>query len=150
MLRYSYDGTIKLSAKMIVWKNDIALQLKVKDQGVGISDMNNIGKMFSILSIKDKVNQSGIGFGLTISSMIVEKLGGVFEIKNNYDVSNQIRLFDRSGSSETPRRKNGRDLSFEQGLTVKIILPSKQRLQRRESYFTNQYSGHLTIRNQSH
>ena len=57
--------------------------------------------------------------------MIVEKLGGVFEIKNHYDVSNQIRLFDRSGSSETPRRKNGRDLSFEQGLTVKIILPSK-------------------------
>ena len=97
---------------MIVWNDEIALQMKVKDQGVGISDMNNIGKMFSTLNIKDRVNQSGIGFGLTISSMIVEKLGGVFEIKNNYDITNQIRLFDRSGSSETTMRKNGKDDSF--------------------------------------
>ena len=40
--------------------------------------MNGVGKMFSMINVKDKVNQNGIGFGLTISNMIIERLGGHF------------------------------------------------------------------------
>jgi C4-dicarboxylate-specific signal transduction histidine kinase len=39
--------------------------------------------MFKNLDIKDNVNQNGIGFGLTISKMIIEKLGGELIVKNN-------------------------------------------------------------------
>lgn len=39
--------------------------------------------MFKILDVKDNVNQNGIGFGLTISKMVIEKLGGSLTIKNN-------------------------------------------------------------------
>lgn len=39
--------------------------------------------MFKLLEVKDSVNQNGIGFGLTISKMIIEKLGGSLSIKSN-------------------------------------------------------------------
>jgi C4-dicarboxylate-specific signal transduction histidine kinase len=39
--------------------------------------------MFTQLEIKDNVNQNGIGFGLTISKMIIEKIGGSLSIKTN-------------------------------------------------------------------
>ena len=43
---------------------------------MGLKNLKTIGKLFTSLDIKDNVNQNGIGFGLTISKMIVEKLGG--------------------------------------------------------------------------
>lgn len=39
--------------------------------------------MFKLLDVKDSVNQNGIGFGLTISKMLIEKLGGQLGIKSN-------------------------------------------------------------------
>lgn len=51
-------------------------KIKVRDQGIGIKDPSLIGQLFKQLDLKDNVNQNGIGFGLTISKMIIEKLGG--------------------------------------------------------------------------
>lgn len=53
--------------------------------------------MFKILDVKDSVNQNGIGFGLTISKMIIEKLGGSLSIKSNKRVS----IEDSAGLSVT-------------------------------------------------
>jgi len=39
--------------------------------------------MFKQLNVKENVNQNGIGFGLTISKMIIEQLGGELKIKNH-------------------------------------------------------------------
>ena len=50
---------------------------------MGIKDISTLGQMFKQLDVKDNVNQNGIGFGLTISKMIIEKLGGCIKIKNN-------------------------------------------------------------------
>jgi signal transduction histidine kinase len=48
------------------------LEITVRDQGIGLRHPEDIGKMFNKLDVKDNVNQNGIGFGLTISKMIVE------------------------------------------------------------------------------
>ena len=48
------------------------LEIRVRDQGIGLKNPDDIGKMFNKLDVKDNVNQNGIGFGLTISKMIVE------------------------------------------------------------------------------
>ena len=50
------------------------------DEGIGIQDINLLGRMFMKLEVKDNVNQNGIGFGLTISKMIIEHLGGSLKI----------------------------------------------------------------------
>lgn len=41
--------------------------------------------MFQQLDVHNNVNQSGLGFGLTISKMLAEELGGTLEISNNKD-----------------------------------------------------------------
>ena len=38
--------------------------------------------MFQTLEVQHQVNQSSIGFGITISRLIVEKLGGTLTFKN--------------------------------------------------------------------
>jgi C4-dicarboxylate-specific signal transduction histidine kinase len=39
--------------------------------------------MFTQLGVVNNVNQNGIGFGLTISKMIIEKLGGEIKLINH-------------------------------------------------------------------
>lgn len=55
----------------------------MRDQGIGFKNPNLIGKMFTQLDVVNNVNQNGIGFGLTISRMIVEKLGGHMRFRNH-------------------------------------------------------------------
>lgn len=71
--------------------------------------------MFTQLSIKDKVNQNGIGFGLTISKMIIESLGGIMKVKNHTNISKTF--LDYFKDKIIPVKKK------EEGLVVKILLP---------------------------
>ena len=57
-------------------KNRKVIEIEVRDQGIGLKHPEYIGRMFTQLDVKDNVNQNGIGFGLTISKLFVEKLGG--------------------------------------------------------------------------
>ena len=64
---------------IIEYQNESSIKVSVIDQGKGIKkeDKGKIFKLFS--SIKDekrKINIKGIGLGLVISRMIVEKFGG--------------------------------------------------------------------------
>ena len=80
-IKYSEKGTIKIFvSQKISIEGYKRFNVKVCDQGIGIKDPSQIGQMFKQLEIKDGVQQNGIGFGLTISKMIMEKLGGSLEI----------------------------------------------------------------------
>jgi len=57
-------------------ENRKIVEIIVRDQGIGLKHPEYIGRMFTQLDVKDNVNQNGIGFGLTISKLLVEKLGG--------------------------------------------------------------------------
>ena len=69
--------------KVRLFDNNKYIQIKIKDTGKGIENIDAAGLWFSCLKVKDKVNQNGIGFGLNISKLLVQKLGGHFTIKNN-------------------------------------------------------------------
>ena len=47
------------------------MEISVIDRGIGIYDESIIGEMFKNLEVIANVNQTGIGFGLTITKMIV-------------------------------------------------------------------------------
>lgn len=66
--------------------------------------------MFKQLDVKDNVNQNGIGFGLTISKMIIEKLGGCIKIKNN---SCKTLNTDRSTNTATFKKEPAAGLTVE-------------------------------------
>lgn len=110
-IKYSYDGVIFIKARCIdresnqndneaTFAEDLnlsvgggaqpkmkVLEIRVRDQGIGLKEPEQIGKMFNRLDVKDNVNQNGIGFGLTISKMLVEQLGGSIMFRNhtNFD-----------------------------------------------------------------
>lgn len=81
------DGEIKIITEMLEDENGSKLLLSVEDNGIGIKlkDQPQIFKQFS--SIKDpklNINTKGIGLGLVISKMIVEKFGGSIGFSSTY------------------------------------------------------------------
>ena len=63
------------------------LKFSVKDTGIGIKKKHHkkLFKMFvSIRNIRKKINTHGIGLGLLISKMIVNKFHGRIEFESKY------------------------------------------------------------------
>ena len=63
------------------------IKVYVRDSGIGIKkeDQSKLFKMFgSIKDSKRKFNTQGIGLGLVISKMIVQKFGGEIKFKSKY------------------------------------------------------------------
>lgn len=68
------------------------LQVEVRDTGTGISeqDQGKLFKLFGFLSTTQHINTKGIGLGLYISKMIVEKFGGNIGLKSEVKVGSQF------------------------------------------------------------
>jgi signal transduction histidine kinase len=61
--------------------------VSITDSGIGIKKKNQdkIFKMFgSIKDEKKKINTNGIGLGLVISKLIVNKFGGIIDFVSKY------------------------------------------------------------------
>ena len=72
-VKYSVKGVIKIDVRsMQTVDSGLRFCIKIRDQGVGIKDISALGQMFKQLDVKDNVNQNDIGFGLTVSKMIIE------------------------------------------------------------------------------
>ena len=66
---------------------DQFLRLSVVDNGIGIKnkDKDKLFKLFgSIKDEKKKINTNGIGLGLVISKLIVNKFGGYIDFISKY------------------------------------------------------------------
>ena len=68
-IKFTFKGFVNIRASMV---NDILLT-EVIDSGIGIKkeDVEKLFKFFGKLSTSSKINQGGMGFGLTISKMII-------------------------------------------------------------------------------
>lgn len=77
-------GSIQIEAKK---ENENMVKVYVRDSGIGIhkKDKPKLFKMFgSIKDSKSKFNTKGIGLGLVISKMIVQKFGGCIQFKSKH------------------------------------------------------------------
>jgi signal transduction histidine kinase len=88
------QDTVKIVCKLIKNEDDLSdkkrcghlfkkckngmLEVSVQDHGTGIKkeDQDKLFKLFGFLDRTEQINTKGIGLGLHISKMIVEKLGG--------------------------------------------------------------------------
>lgn len=85
-------GSIQIQA---IKEDNQTLKVYVRDSGIGIKkkDQSKLFKMFgSIKDSKSKFNTKGIGLGLVISKMIVEKFGGCIGFKSKYLCGTEFRF----------------------------------------------------------
>ena len=79
------DGKITILVELLPEENKDILRVSVHDTGLGIKNEDQ-KKLFTLFgSIKDekrKINTKGIGLGLVICKMIVQKFGGEIDYKS--------------------------------------------------------------------
>jgi len=87
------------------------LNVSVTDTGLGIKqeDMAKLFKFFGQVSTTKSINKSGMGLGLTISSMIIKQLGGRIDLESTPDVGS--RFFFKIPISEESLQRQGTSLS---------------------------------------
>jgi len=80
-VKFTLNGAIKVYVEI---RNNTELFVQVKDSGFGISEENikQLFKYFGKLKDLNKINQSGMGLGLSICKGIVQKLGGTIEVNS--------------------------------------------------------------------
>ena len=71
-------GHIKITASI----NDGSLVTEVEDTGIGIKEEDKLKlfKFFGKIQHSKKINQGGMGLGLTISKLILQEMKGDIEI----------------------------------------------------------------------
>jgi len=82
------------------------LWTEVRDTGTGISseDQDRLFKVFGKLQDTSKLNKSGMGLGLAISKMIVEKMGGDISVESELGKGSAFRF--SFSVKETKKRKS--------------------------------------------
>ena len=79
-VKYTFNGQVSIIAEASHHQDEI--RVIVKDSGKGIEKLSRVGQWFGNLDIVENVNQNGIGFGITISKKLIEKLGGKICFQN--------------------------------------------------------------------
>ena len=79
-IKYTFNGSIDISFRMK--EKERLLKIDINDTGIGISktDLEHIGKLFSLLDKKTMRDETGIGLGLMVSKGIIKAMGGNIEI----------------------------------------------------------------------
>ncbi|CDW74661.1 multi-sensor hybrid histidine kinase [Stylonychia lemnae] len=80
-MKFTLKGSITVKVTLI--QADF-IQTKVIDTGIGIStpDLKKLFCQFGKLTSPNKLNQCGMGLGLSISKQIIEQLGGQISVKS--------------------------------------------------------------------
>ena len=80
-VKFTFNGSV--SVNIDVFEEDTKkIKIVIRDTGKGIERLETVGQMFGNLEVLERVNQNGIGFGLSISKRLVEKLGGTISFLN--------------------------------------------------------------------
>ncbi len=92
-LKFTNQGTILFSVKVLTKTNSLAnLQFSVKDSGIGIppESKENLFKAFSQADNSITRKFGGTGLGLTISNLLVHKMGGKIEVESHLNQGSEF------------------------------------------------------------
>lgn len=84
-IKFTAEGEVELAVRSLSFKGDMAhLCFSVRDTGIGIppEKFKTIFESFSQVDASTTRHYGGTGLGLTISSQIVELMGGVFDLES--------------------------------------------------------------------
>ena len=86
-LKFTQKGQVSTKVQIITVNQEEFLKIQVTDTGIGIAkkDQDKLFKLFGFVQDEKQMNINGIGLGLMISKLIVEKFDGsiVFKSKKN-------------------------------------------------------------------
>lgn len=87
-VKFTKEGEVELIAKVISkYEDRVTVKFAVKDTGIGISEKkkNDIFSSFTQADGSTTRKYGGTGLGLTISSQLVNKMGGKLEVDSKLD-----------------------------------------------------------------
>jgi signal transduction histidine kinase len=93
-LKFTFDGYIKLTAKLVTIHKQGFVQFSVEDTGVGIKreEQKKLFKLFGMLDTNKAMNRNGWGIGLTVSKRFAEALGGKIWLESEFNKGTTIHF----------------------------------------------------------
>ncbi len=86
-VKFTESGYITLGVKVLSKTHEnIDLEISVTDTGVGIrqEDLEKLFDEFKQLDLKNNLGKEGTGLGLTISSQLIDLMGGKLKVESEY------------------------------------------------------------------
>lgn len=86
-VKFTESGYITLGVKVLSKTHEnIDLEISVTDTGVGIrqEDLEKLFDEFKQLDLKNNLGREGTGLGLTISSQLIDLMGGKLKVESEY------------------------------------------------------------------
>ena len=104
-LKHTDEGQIQVNVKIVTMQNDQYLHIEVIDTGFGIpkEDQNKLFKLFGFVNHTSNKNTNGVGLGLVIANLIVDKFDGTINFESTVGVGSNFyftfKLVSKSISS---------------------------------------------------
>lgn len=115
-MKFTEQGEIELHvaryAQDDASSNDVVLEFAVRDTGIGIPE-NKLSTIFDVFEQADTSTTrryGGTGLGLTISSRLVERLGGEIWVESKLHVGSVFRFTARFKPSDSPIPENWKQI----------------------------------------
>ena len=87
-LKFTQKGQVFTKVQIITVNLEEFLKIQVTDTGIGIAkkDQDKLFKLFGFVQDEKQMNINGIGLGLMISKLIVEKFDGSIAFKSKKNI----------------------------------------------------------------
>ncbi|MDA0996851.1 MAG: HAMP domain-containing sensor histidine kinase, partial [Proteobacteria bacterium] len=99
-VKFNRDGgTVSVIGKEI---DDGFFRISVTDTGIGITaeDCDSVFKMFHRLDVGPMIAREGTGIGLTVTKLLVERMGGRIGLESEFGIGSTFWIELRLGTAE--------------------------------------------------